>query len=98
MHDRINFLDLRDLVGLAKRRSPARDEARKVKQWAGLLLEHADKRFGAQLTPCVEAGLWTLAERHPNFAEVVDFLSAEMAFARAAGHGLSFARLLLVGP
>jgi hypothetical protein len=35
---RINFLDLRDLVGLAKRRSPDRDEARKVKRWAGLLL------------------------------------------------------------
>jgi ATP-dependent Lon protease len=98
MQDRINFLNLRELIGIAKRRSPDRDEARKVKQWARLLLEHANKRFGAQLTLGVEAGLRTLAERHPNFSEAVDFLSAEMAFARVAGHGLSFARLLLVGP
>ncbi|WP_250475106.1 AAA family ATPase [Caballeronia sp. GAFFF1] len=98
MQDRINFLNLRELIGIAKRRSPDRDEARKLKQWAGLLLEHANKRFGAQLTPGVQAGLRTLAERHPNFSEAVDFVSAEMAFARAAGHGLSFARLLLVGP
>jgi ATP-dependent Lon protease len=94
----IPFLNVGELLGLAQRASPARDDRQKIQRWASLLLEHPVKRFGAHQPNLIEERLLALAERHPNFAEAIDWISADLAFAHAAGEGLSFMRLLLVGP
>lgn len=94
----VPFLNIGEFLGLAKRASPARDDRQKIQRWASLLLGHSLKRFGAHQPHLIDGRLQTLAERHPNFADVIDWISAELAFAHAAGEGLSFTRLLLVGP
>ncbi|WP_296651315.1 AAA family ATPase [Paraburkholderia sp.] len=93
----VPFLNIGEFLGLAKRSSPARDDRQKIQRWASLLLEHSVKRFGAHQPHLIDERLQTLAERHPNFAEVIDWISAELAFAHAAGEGLSFVRAMLVG-
>jgi ATP-dependent Lon protease len=98
MRNHIEFLDVCEFVGLLEHCNPSRDEETTIKRWAMMLLENGRKTFGALRTDVLDARLDKLAQHHPNFAGVIGWIEAELAFAKFAGHGLDFQRLLLVGP
>jgi ATP-dependent Lon protease len=94
-----DFLDVRELVGIKKRIGSTEKEASdRYKRWMTPLVRHAVKGFGAQRSDTLDAALGRLAQDHPNFAEVVAWIEAELGFAEASGSGLAFQRILLVGP
>jgi ATP-dependent Lon protease len=98
MKNHVEFLDVHEFVGLLERCNPGKEEEKTVSRWATMLLENGRKTFGALRTEVLDARLDELAQHHPNFAEVIGWFEAELAFAKVAGHGLEFQRLLLVGP
>ena len=93
------FVNVRELIGLSKRiGSSEKDESQRYKRWLTPLIQHAAKGFGAQRTDALDVALDQLAQDHPNFKDVIGWIEAELGFAKAAGHGLDFQRILLVGP
>src|SRR5258708_2829149 len=98
MKNHVEFLDVHEFVGLLERCNPGKEEEKTVSRWATMLLENGRKTFGALRTEVLDARLDKLAQHHPNFAEVIGWIEAELPFAKVAGHGLDFQRLLLVGP
>lgn len=93
------FLNLREVIGISKRaNSSDKDESPRIKRWMTPLIQHAAKTFGALRSDTLNIGLSNLAQHHPNFDSVIGWIQAELAFASAAGHGLDFQRILLVGP
>jgi ATP-dependent Lon protease len=99
MKNRVELLNIRELVGIMRRvGSNDRDDKDRYKRWITPLIAHAVKDFGACRTETLAASLDDLALAHPNFSEVIGWIEAELAFAGAAGHGLDFQRILLVGP
>jgi ATP-dependent Lon protease len=98
MKNHVEFLDVHEFLGLLERCNPSKEEEKTVSRWATMLLENGRKTFGALRTEVLDARLDKLAQHHPNFAEVIGWIEAELAFAKVAGHGLDFQRLLLVGP
>lgn len=93
------FLNVRELVGLSKRIGSSEKEAiDRYKRWMTPLIQHAVKDFGARRTDALDVALDRLAHDHPNFTDVIGWIEAELGFATAAGHGLDFQRILLVGP
>lgn len=99
MKKHVEFLDVGELVGISKRiGSSEKDESQRYKRWLTPLIQNAVKDFGARRTDALDVALDRLAQDHPNFADVIGWIEAELGFATAAGHGLDFQRILLVGP
>jgi len=94
-----DFLDVRELVGISKRiGSSDKDDSQRYTRWLTPLIQHAVKDFGTPRTDALDVALDRLAQDHPNFDTVIGWVEAELGFAKAAGHGLDFQRILLVGP
>jgi ATP-dependent Lon protease len=93
------FVNVRELIGIKNRiGSSDKDDAQRHKRWLTPLIQHAAKGFGAQRNEALDVALDQLAQDHPNFADVIGWIEAELGFATAAEHGLDFQRILLVGP
>ncbi|PMS29877.1 ATPase family protein associated with various cellular activities (AAA) [Trinickia symbiotica] len=94
-----DFLKVCELIGISKRvGSSDKDDSQRYKRWLMPLIRHAVKDFGAKRTEKLDAALGQLAQDHPNFDAVIGWIEAELGFAKTAGHGLDFQRILLVGP
>lgn len=99
MEKPIEFLNLKEIVGITKRIGSAdKDVIERHKRWMTPLVQHAAKAFGAWQTDDLDFALNRLADDHPNFFDVITWIKAELVFAKWAGHGLDFLRILLVGP
>jgi ATP-dependent Lon protease len=99
MKKHVEFLDVGSLIGISKRiGSSDKDDSQRYKRWLTPLIQYAAKGFGAQRTDALDVALDTLAQEHPNFADVIGWIEAELGFAKAVGNGLDFQRILLVGP